>query len=311
MSGLVFGLGLSLCLFLFTGPVWAQALQQVPTLSGRVIDQTGTLDAKQAAALTAKLASIEEKKGSQVVVLMVPTTAPEDIAAYANRVGNEWKIGRREVGDGVLVIVAKNDRQMRIEVAKTLEGAVPDLAASRIIDDQMKPAFRQNDFYGGLNAAVDQLAARISGEPLPEVARKSGGADRGIELDPGWIPTLFFLIMGVTVLGRVARGVLGKGLGSAATGAGASVAVMAFTQSWLFSLAAGAIAFLAGLFTAPMFGGGGGGRRGGWGSGYGGGGFGSGGGGFGSGGGGFGSGGGGFSSGGGGNFGGGGASGGW
>ena len=91
---------------------------------------------------------------------MVPTTQPEDIASYANRVGNDWKIGRKEVGDGVLVVVAKNDRKMRIEVAKALEGAVPDLAAARIIDDAMKPRFRQNDFAGGLNAAADQLIAR-------------------------------------------------------------------------------------------------------------------------------------------------------
>src|SRR5687768_16729025 len=132
---------------------WAQDLLPVPTLTARVIDQTQTLAEPERADLEAKLAAFEQRKGSQMVVLMVPTTQPEDIASYANRVGNAWKIGRKDVGDGILVIVAKNDRKMRIEVAKTLEGAVPDLAAIRIIDEEMKPRFRNNDFAGGLNAA--------------------------------------------------------------------------------------------------------------------------------------------------------------
>ena len=109
----------------------AQQVQPVPALSGRVIDNTGTLDAAQRAKLEAKLAALEAQKGAQVEVLLVPTTQPEDIASYANRVANAWKIGRRDVGDGVLLIVAKDDRKLRIEVAKTLEGAVPDLAAKR------------------------------------------------------------------------------------------------------------------------------------------------------------------------------------
>ena len=145
----------------------------VPALTARVIDQTGTLDATQRQVLEAKLADFEKKKGSQIVVLMVPTTAPEDIASYANRVANAWKIGRKQVGDGILVVVAKNDRKMRIEVAKALEGAVPDLAAARIIDNEMKPRFRNNDFAGGLSAATDQLIARISGEALPGAGRQA------------------------------------------------------------------------------------------------------------------------------------------
>ena len=156
----------------------AETLLAVPALSAHVIDQTGTLDASQRGAMEQRLAEIEQKEGSQLVVLMVPSTAPEDIAAFANRVGNAWKIGRHEVGDGVLIVVAKNDRKMRIEVAKALEGAIPDLAAARIIDQAMKPRFRSGDFAGGLNAAIDQLAARIAGEALPEPAstQKSQGA---------------------------------------------------------------------------------------------------------------------------------------
>jgi len=156
----------------------AETLLAVPALSAHVIDQTGTLDASQRGAMEQRLAEIEQKEGSQLVVLMVRSTAPEDIAAFANRVGNAWKIGRHEVGDGVLIVVAKNDRKMRIEVAKALEGAIPDLAAARIIDQAMKPRFRSGDFAGGLNAAIDQLAARIAGEALPEPAstQKSQGA---------------------------------------------------------------------------------------------------------------------------------------
>jgi uncharacterized protein len=125
--------------------------------------------------LKAKLAALEAAKGSQVVVLMLPTTAPEDIASYANRVGNTWKIGRKGVGDGVLLIVAKDDRKVRIEVAKTLEGAIPDLAAKQIIDQALTPRFKVGDYAGGLDAAVEQLAARIKGEPLPPVNPVSSG----------------------------------------------------------------------------------------------------------------------------------------
>ncbi len=284
------------------GGAWAQGLLPVPALTARVIDQTGTLDASQRAGLESKLAAFEQKKGSQIVVLMVPTTQPEDIASYANRIANDWKIGRKDVGDGVLVIVAKDDRKMRIEVAKTLEGAVPDLAAARIIDEQMKPRFRDNDFAGGIGAALDQLTARINGEALPEVAaRGDGRADaRG---NPGidWGELGIFLFVGVLVVGRVARSILGNKLGPLATGVGAGVIAMVVTSSIVLAVIAAVVALIFTLFSGaiplPIGGmGGGGGRSGGWG---GGGGFGGG------------SSGGGFSSGGGGNFGGGGASGDW
>jgi len=139
----------TLTLLSWAGSARAQDLQPVPPLSARVIDQTATLAAPDRAALDAKLAAFEAEAGPQIVVLLVARTAPEDIAAYANRVGNDWKIGRRDVGDGVLLIVAKDDRKVRIEVAKTLEGAIPDLAAKQIIDDAITPAFRRGDFAGG------------------------------------------------------------------------------------------------------------------------------------------------------------------
>lgn len=274
-------------------PLYAQSLQAVPALTAHVIDSTGTLDAGQKQALETKLAALEQTKGSQVVVLMVGTTQPEDIASYANRVGNTWKIGRKGVGDGLLLIVAKDDRRVRIEVAKTLEGAIPDLAASQIIEQAITPAFRQGDYAGGLNAGTDQIVALINGEPLPAPAprRAAGSGPGGFQ----WTDLAIFLFFAVPIAGSVARSVFGRKLGALLTGAGVGVLALLATSSLLI---AGIAAFVALLFVlvaglAPGLTGG----RGGFG-GFGGGGFGGGGGG-------------GFSSGGGGDFGGGGASGRW
>src|SRR5437868_14388480 len=284
----------------------AQGLLPVPALNARVIDQTGTLSAAQRSALDAKLQDFEQKKGSQIVVLMVATTQPEDIASYANRVGNAWKIGRKAVGDGILVVVAKDDRKMRIEVAKTLEGAEPDLAAAHIIDEAMKPRFRQNDFAGGLDAAADQLIARVNGEALPEVDARGGDFGDG----PGsggfnWQDLGIFLFAAVLVGGPIARRILGKIPGSLALGGLTGVVVMVLTSSLVIAVLAGLGALLFTLLSMAFGAGPAIGRRGG--GGFGGGGFGGGGGW----GGGSSSGGGGFSSGGGGDFGGGGASGDW
>jgi len=173
----------------------AQGVLPVPELSARVVDQTATLDAIQRKGLEDKLAAFEQQKGTQIVVLVVPTTQPEDIASYANRVGNSWKIGRKEVGDGILVIVAKNDRKVRIEVAKTLEGAVPDLAAKQIIDEAITPRFRQGDFAGGLNGAADRLIARVTGEALPAPAQREDRRSEASGFD--WFDLAIFLFFAV------------------------------------------------------------------------------------------------------------------
>lgn len=294
--------------FIAFGCVWAQdgrSLQTVPALTAAVIDQTGTLSAEEVAALQAKLQTLESTRGAQVVVLMVATTAPEDIAAYANRVGNAWKIGRRDVGDGILVLVAKNDRRMRIEVAKALESAVPDIAAARIIDGAMKPRFQQNDFAGGLNAAIDQIGARIAGEALPPPKRASAGREGGTGFQ--WTDLAIFLFFGVLAGGPLVRGLFGRRLGGLLMGGGVGLVAFVVTASLMLSAAAGLIALVITWLAnaAPRSGGrppggwgrgGGGWSTGGWsGGGWGG----------------SGRSGGGFSSGGGGNFGGGGASGGW
>lgn len=265
----------------------------MPPLSGHVIDRTATLGAAQAA-LEAKLSAFEAAHGSQVVVLMLPSTQPEDIAAYANRVADTWKIGRKGVGDGLLLVVAKDDRRLRIEVSRTLEGAIPDLAAKRIMDEAIVPRFKQGDFSGGIDAGVDQLLALIRGEalPTPGQAASSGSAEAGISR--GDLPFLVFgiVLAGASVLCRL----LGNKVGALLTGGAVGLVVMLVTAS----VALAALAWVgAGLLTLLIsvgrraqssgFGGGGFGGAGGWGS----------------------SGGGGFGSGGGGSFGGGGASGRW
>ncbi|WP_084150496.1 TPM domain-containing protein [Azohydromonas australica] len=306
-----------LCALLLPRPAVAQDVLPVPALSARVIDQTGTLGAGQRQSLETRLAELERETGTQLVILMVPSTAPEDIAAYAQRVGDEWKIGRRTVGDGLLLVVAKNDRRVRIEVAKALEGAIPDLAAKRVIDRAITPAFRAGDFAGGLQAAVDELAGLVRAEKLPAPASSPDGwsgahsgsprdAERGLQLqDLG----LFFFI-GVPVIGALLTGMLGRKLGALATGGATGGLAWLFGGSMVLALAAAVVALvLVGVLGIGSSGRRGRGGRGGWGGppiifpggGWGGGGGGSWGGG----------GGGGFSSGGGGDFGGGGASGNW
>ena len=298
-----------LVLGLTSSPALAQDVLPVPALSARVIDQTATLTPAQLSALDTQLAALEAKRGAQLVVLMVASTQPEDVASYAQRVGEAWKIGRRNVGDGLLIVVAKSDRHVRIEVAKTLEGAVPDLAARQVIDRAMKPAFRTGDYAGGLSAAITQLDARIGGEGLPTPsARGSGGAQdllKGLNLEDLGL----FLFIAVPVAATVITRVFGRKLGSVLTSGGAGALAWWFSQSVLLSVAAGVVT----LIVVGLLGVGAaaqrlarGSSRGTWG-GAGAGGFGAGS--WGSGGGG--GGGGGFSSGGGGDFGGGGASGDW
>src|ERR1700761_9128960 len=142
----------------------------VPPLSGRVVDQTGTLSADDAAALTQRLKDLETRKGAQVAVLIVPTTQPEAIEQFSIRVAEAWKVGRRKIDDGALLVVAKEDRKLRIEVGYGLEGALPDVTARRIIDEIIVPHFRTGDFAGGISAGVDRIIRIIDGEPLPKPA---------------------------------------------------------------------------------------------------------------------------------------------
>ena len=298
-------LGLLLAVALL-GRAHAQDVQPVPKLTSRVMDTVGLLQPAQRAQLEAKLAAFEAEAGPQIVLLLVASTQPEDIAAYAQRVADHWKIGRREVGDGILLVVARDDRRVRIEVAKALEGAVPDLAARQIISQQVSPAFKQGDYAGGLQAGVDMLIQRVKGEHLPAPEPGAGPGTSGLD----WEELAMFFFIGVPVIGSFLTAMLGRKLGSALTAGGAGTAAWWLSASLLVAGAAGLVALLLvgvlGIGAAGRRGGGGRGGSGGppiiWGGGGGhGGGFG----------GGFGGGGGGFSSGGGGDFGGGGASGDW
>lgn len=274
---------------------WAQALQPVPALTAQVIDHTGALSSAEIAALNARLAGFEQEKGAQIVVLMVPTTAPEDIASYANRIANDWKIGRKGVGDGLLLIVAKDDRKLRIEVAKTLEGAIPDLAAKQIIDEAIAPHFKQGRYAAGLDAGVDLIFARIRGEPLPAPVPAHQGSSGSAAGEFSWENLGIFLFLALPVGAALARAIFGRTLGTLLLGCGVGILAYVLTSSLWLALAAGVVALVWSALGAgsrsPGSGLGGLGRgstSGGWGGGAGG-----------------------FSSGGGGDFGGGGASGDW
>jgi len=269
----------------------AGAQAPVPPQGARVTDLTGTLTDEQKSSLEQTLRSFEERKGSQVAVLLVPSTAPESIEQYALRVAEQWKPGRKNVDDGAILVVAKDDRTLRIEVGYGLEGALTDAACKRIISEIIVPRFRRGDFHGGVAAGVDRILRVIDGEPLPAPAARRPGGARGIG---AILPVIMILAL---VVGGVLHTVLGRFPGALVTGGAVSVVAWMLAGAISIALVAGVIAF---LFT--LLGGGMGGRglgRGGFGGGFGGGGFG--GGGFG---------GGGFSGGGGG-FGGGGASGRW
>lgn len=255
----------------------------VPPLTGRVTDQTATLSAEQKTALEQTLQALEARKGSQLAVLMVPTTAPETIEQYALRVAEQWKLGRKKVDDGAILVIAKDDRTMRIEVGYGLEGALNDAASKRIISEIITPRFKQGDFNGGITAGIDRIIRVIDGEPLLASKGISTGNTPDISQ---YFPIIFILTL---VVGGFLRSLIGRVPGAIATGG-----VMAFV-AWLFAgaistaLVAGVIALLFTLLSGGMGGHGVGHHRGGFGTG----GFGGGsrGGGFGGGGGGFGGGG--------------------
>ena len=225
---------------------WAQDVLPVPALTGRVVDQTGTLSAPEQASLESKLETLERETGTQLVVLIVPTTKPEDDFSYANRVANTWKVGRRDIGDGLLLLVAKNDRRVRIEVAKTLEGAIPDLRARQIIDTRITPAFRQGQFAAGIEAAVDNLGALVRGENLPTPGTTRQGAQPGLQ----WEELGVFFIMGVPIFAMVLTGLFGRALGSLLTSGLAG----GLTWWWTASLGIAGLAAVAALVLVGAFG---------------------------------------------------------
>ncbi len=257
----------------------------IPPLTGRVVDETETLSADQKRALEAKLQDFELRKGSQIAVLITGTTFPEPIESFGIRVADAWKIGRKGVSDGLIIVVAKSDRAMRLEVGYGLEGAIPDATAKRLIDEVFIPGFRDGRFYEGLSAGIDRLIKVIDGEPLPEPSLPNAGSG-----DMRSIETYFVLFIVATLgIGGLLRGLLGRFPAALVVGAGIGFLAWMIVAPILVAVLAGVVAFVVTLFGGSGLPGrmGGGGFGGG---GFGGGGFG-GGGGFSGGGGGFGGGG--------------------
>jgi uncharacterized protein len=259
----------------------AHAEIAVPKLTGHVIDQTATLSPAEISQLEQMLREFEAKKGSQVAVLIVPTTEPEAIEQYSIRVADAWKLGRQKVDDGAILLIAKNDRKLRIEVGYGLEGALTDIASKRIISEIITPHLKQGDFNSGITAGVQQMMRVIDGEPLPAPVHKN---NNGSKDGSSFLP---IIILVAFVVGGTLRAILGKFLGALATGGIIGIIVWIFISAFGMAVLAGLAAFLFTLFSNG--GGGGGGRGWGGGGGFGGGSFG--GGGFSGGGGGFGGGG--------------------
>lgn len=275
--------GAPLLAFALWLPFSTSAQVAVPPLTGHVTDQTSTLTAAQASSLEQTLQSFETEKGSQLAVLIVPTTAPETIEQYALRVAEQWKLGRKKIDDGAILVVAKNDRALRIEVGYGLEGALNDASSKRIISEIITPYFQQGDFYGGIAAGTGQMMRLVDGEQLPAPATRSGGAADAQR----YLPVAFILVFAI---GSVLRALLGRLPGAVITGGAVAGVVWLLAGTAYIAVGAGVLALLFTLLGGGMLGRGFGAYAGGFGRG------GSGGGGF---------------SGGGGSFGGGGASGRW
>jgi uncharacterized protein len=221
-----------LLVFAFAWTALVAAQVPDPPLAGHINDLTGTLTAEQKATLEQTLVAFEAKKGSQLAVLMVATTAPEEIEQYALRVAEKWKLGRKRVDDGVIVVVAKNDRAVRIEVGYGLEGALTDVTSKRIISETMLPRFKEQDFFGGITAAVEQIIRVVDGEPLPAPSGAHGQSQGDIRQ---LVPVFFIVALAV---GGVLRRVLGKVMGSVVTGG--VVAVIAWFALGVVAMAVGA-----------------------------------------------------------------------
>lgn len=257
----------------------AWAALPVPTLKARVTDQTATLSAQQRAALESKLAAFEARKGSQLAVLLVPSTGEETIEQYGIRVAEQWKLGRQGVDDGALLLIAKQDRALRIEVGYGLEGALNDAVSKRIISEIITPRFQQGDFQGGIDAGVDAMIKVVDGEPLPAPPPRRGGTgERSSGMD-GFLAPLMIAV----VVGSVLRSVLGRLPAALLSAGGAGVVVWLISGGLMMALGLGVVVFfltLLGIGGMVGFGGwhsGGGGRGGGGGFSGGGGGFGGGG----------------------------------
>lgn len=236
---------LALLLFCAGTPVVAD--MPVPALTGRVVDQTGTLSASEQAELSRQLADFETRKGSQIAVLIVPTTQPESIEQFSIRVAEAWKIGRKKVDDGAILLVAKNDRKLRIEVGYGLEGALTDATTKRIIGEIIAPRFKSGDFAGGITAGAERMMKVIDGEPLPAPAARSEWNDGSITFQEmfDYAP---FVLFGALFFGGILRTLLGRLFGSLAFGGLVTLGMWVVLSSFPIALVLGVIAGVISLF---------------------------------------------------------------
>ena len=236
-------------LALFLGWAFAAAADvAVPQLTGRVVDQTGTLSSGDIASLNQKLRDFENRKGSQVAVLIVPTTQPETIEQFSIRVAEAWKIGRKKIDDGAILVIAKNDRHLRIEVGYGLEGALTDVTSRRIIDEVITPKFRTGDFAGGIADGADRIIRVIDGEPLPAPARSTSFSSDLSDFGP----VVPFALFASLFVGGILRTMFGRLLGSVATGGVLAAIAWFLAGSVGLALVVGLIAFVL-AFIADLF----------------------------------------------------------
>jgi uncharacterized protein len=243
----------------------ARADVSVPPLNGRVVDLTGTLSGAAVNRLETKLAALEAAKGSQIAVLILPSTQPEDIEQYGIRVAEQWKLGRKGVDDGAILLVAKDDRRVRIEVGYGLEGALSDAVCNRIIDETISPHFKVGEFDAGVEEGVKQMISVAEGEQLP-------APDRRWERKGNLTSLLPFMLVLVVVASGFLRLIFGRLLGSVATGGVAGAIVWLISHLLALGVGAGVAAFLFAMLLGSARGwstGGGGWRGGGFGAGLG------------------------------------------
>jgi uncharacterized protein len=225
-------------LCLFAAEAWA--VTAVPPLQKRVTDLTGTLSPQAVSRIEQRLAAFEQEKGTQVAVLMLPSVQPESIEEYAVRVFEQWKLGRKGVDDGVLLVIARNDRQLRIEVGYGLEGALNDATAKRIISDDIVPHFKRGDFAAGVEAGVSRILRVADGEPLPPPAAAKGG-DGHLPLDPFW---LFGGLMFAPLVTRLLTPLTGRAGAAALVGVAAGIAGWALFGAIIAGVFCGLLAFI-------------------------------------------------------------------
>lgn len=234
---------LALALFL---PLTGFPKVPIPALTARVTDLTSTLTGDQLETLEKKLAAFEARKGSQLSILVVPSTQPETIEQYSLRVVEQWKLGRKRVDDGALLIVAKDDRTLRIEVGYGLEGILTDATSKRIISEIIVPRFTQGDFYGGLTAGIDGMVKVIDGEPLPPPATAVTGEGGTVSQ---YMPIVLVLTL---LLAGILRSALGRFVGAIATGTAVGAMIWLLSGTLLVAIAAGMIALAFTLLGGGM-----------------------------------------------------------